>query len=113
MYRALEIPEIVDGIVAEVRDIFTSRRADLVALARTCRAFQNPALDRIWRSQDTLSHLVRCLPRDLWDETTISREPVSARILYSFDLADILYLANSSGYRPHRHGTIFHVLRSN
>ncbi|KAJ7118394.1 hypothetical protein C8R44DRAFT_982959 [Mycena epipterygia] len=76
MSRALKIPEIVHAIIAEVHDIFVSRRADLVALARTSRAFQNPALNRIWTSQDTLAHLIRCLPADLWEETTISRQPV-------------------------------------
>ncbi|KAJ7454325.1 hypothetical protein B0H11DRAFT_1875330 [Mycena galericulata] len=38
---------------------------DLAAVARTCRAFQGPALDFLWR-YSTLLNLLRCMPSDLW-----------------------------------------------
>ncbi|KAF8552927.1 hypothetical protein OG21DRAFT_1415212, partial [Imleria badia] len=34
----------------------------LTALARTCNAFKEPALDVLWFDLDDLTSLVRCLP---------------------------------------------------
>ncbi|KAJ7266515.1 hypothetical protein C8J57DRAFT_1068705, partial [Mycena rebaudengoi] len=39
----------------------------LSALARTCTAFCNPALDVLWRNQDTIVNLLQCMPKDLWE----------------------------------------------
>ncbi|KAF7297494.1 hypothetical protein MIND_00983200 [Mycena indigotica] len=41
-------------------------RNTLFALARTCRLFEEPALDRLWSvaEHDTLGHLIACLPPD-------------------------------------------------
>lgn len=36
--------------------------ADLVALARTCQTFKEPALDVLWMELVDLSPLARCLP---------------------------------------------------
>ncbi|KAH7931392.1 hypothetical protein BV22DRAFT_1053386 [Leucogyrophana mollusca] len=41
-------------------------RKTLAALARTCRAFQEAALDVQWGDLDCLARLIQCLPRDLW-----------------------------------------------
>ncbi|KIJ63418.1 hypothetical protein HYDPIDRAFT_92752 [Hydnomerulius pinastri MD-312] len=38
----------------------------LAALARTCQAFKEVALDALWLNLDDLSPLIRCLPRDSW-----------------------------------------------
>ena len=40
--------------------------SSLTRLARTCKAFQDPALDILWHSQDSLAPLLKCLPRDAW-----------------------------------------------
>ncbi|KAI0364002.1 hypothetical protein BV20DRAFT_1061451 [Pilatotrama ljubarskyi] len=37
------------------------------ALALTCRAFLEPALDQLWRRQLTLFNLVKTLPKDSWE----------------------------------------------
>lgn len=37
------------------------------ALALTCRAFLEPALDQLWRRQLTLFNLARTLPDDSWE----------------------------------------------
>ncbi|KAJ7118306.1 hypothetical protein C8R44DRAFT_738248 [Mycena epipterygia] len=74
MSRALKIPEIVDAIFAEKNDGFPWSKRPLAALARTCRAFHDPALHQLWRSQNTLHNLIRCLPRDLWEEIRVSRQ---------------------------------------
>ncbi|KAJ7867436.1 hypothetical protein B0H13DRAFT_1897581 [Mycena leptocephala] len=39
---------------------------DLAALARTCKTFQNPALNALWRFQYHLFPALRCFPEDLW-----------------------------------------------
>ncbi|KAJ7096022.1 hypothetical protein C8R43DRAFT_264579 [Mycena crocata] len=90
MSHALQIPEIVDTIFN-----FISRRADedfllnfpriLAILARTCRSFREPALNRIWRIQNTLHNLIRCLPRQLWQQTA----DMDIRLLGTLTPADV------------------------
>ncbi|KIJ65487.1 hypothetical protein HYDPIDRAFT_110584 [Hydnomerulius pinastri MD-312] len=41
-------------------------RKTLASLARTCSAFQGPALDVLWEELPTMEPLIRCLPNDLW-----------------------------------------------
>ncbi|KAJ7753609.1 hypothetical protein DFH07DRAFT_823853 [Mycena maculata] len=69
MHRSLRIPEIVDLIFAELR---TPRQGnegkDFATLARTCKAFQDPALNLLWSEQHTLDNLLRTLPPHLWTE---------------------------------------------
>ena len=78
MHKCLLVSELVHTIAeactrphdSEERE--EGEREDLRtlnALARTCRAFLNPALDVMWHRQDTLAHLVKCLPEDLWELT--------------------------------------------
>ncbi|GLB43005.1 hypothetical protein LshimejAT787_1204540 [Lyophyllum shimeji] len=45
---------------------FEVDRNTLAALARTCRAFAEPAHDALWYHQATLGPLVRVMPLDLW-----------------------------------------------
>ncbi|KAF7333422.1 hypothetical protein MVEN_02358000 [Mycena venus] len=70
MHLALGIPEIVEIICAQLASplLNSLRRRDFAALARTCKAFHNPALDVLWRKQDTLTRLLKCLPSHLWEE---------------------------------------------
>ncbi|KAH7924076.1 hypothetical protein BV22DRAFT_1130117 [Leucogyrophana mollusca] len=43
---------------------------DFAALARTCRAFCNPALDILWSTQVSLVPFMSTFPRDLWEFLT-------------------------------------------
>uniref|UniRef100_A0A5K1K0P3 Cell surface hydrophobicity-associated protein n=1 Tax=Ganoderma boninense TaxID=34458 RepID=A0A5K1K0P3_9APHY len=43
----------------------------LAALAVTCKAFMEPALNVLWKSQRSLGPLVRTLPADLWEEEVV------------------------------------------
>ncbi|KAH7890283.1 hypothetical protein F5I97DRAFT_7483 [Phlebopus sp. FC_14] len=69
-------------ILLEIFSQFDSRRIDyqsvktasrsLARLARTCRAFKDPALDTLWASLDSIDALIQCLPGawtayPLWD----------------------------------------------
>ncbi|KAJ7171386.1 hypothetical protein C8R46DRAFT_948444, partial [Mycena filopes] len=64
MHHALEIPEILDLVVAQLA---LDRHCDLAALALTCTDTHDVALDVLWREQDTVLNLLRCMPADLWE----------------------------------------------
>ncbi len=44
------------------------------ALARTCRAFLEPALDVLWSRQCDLQFLVSCMPDGLWEIREIDKQ---------------------------------------
>ncbi|KAF7369251.1 F-box domain-containing protein [Mycena venus] len=93
MHRSFRIPEILDLIFVQLqnrhpdlhyfgpesRDQLNQSlgRRDFAALARTCKSFQGPALDFLWREQETLTNLLKTLPSHLWKEET--RNPWSRR----------------------------------
>ncbi|KAJ6587513.1 hypothetical protein DFH09DRAFT_1074744 [Mycena vulgaris] len=52
MHRTLKIPELVVAVPVAISGL-------------TCRTFQNPALDMLWRRQDTLLNFLKCFPNDL------------------------------------------------
>ncbi|KAF8414787.1 hypothetical protein L210DRAFT_2863919 [Boletus edulis BED1] len=59
MHHALQIQEILFNIVGHCSHF----GPDVAALARTCRAFKEPALDVLWEELFELSPLVRCVPK--------------------------------------------------
>ena len=68
MHRALQIEEVLSDIFHHFSpDIGILWREEtipeLAALARTCRAFKEPALDILWRVLHHLSPLLWCLPK--------------------------------------------------
>ncbi|KAJ7478201.1 hypothetical protein FB451DRAFT_1365825 [Mycena latifolia] len=68
MHRCWTVPEIVDIIFSHISPYpFPSRNVTLFRLAITCRAFL-PALDPLWRTQYSLSPLLKCLPH-VWDHS--------------------------------------------
>ncbi|KAG1816163.1 uncharacterized protein BJ212DRAFT_214497 [Suillus subaureus] len=60
MHSALTNLEIIHTISS-----FTQRRS-LPALASTCREFEHPALNALWRDLQSVEPLVKCLPSDLF-----------------------------------------------
>ncbi|KAF8180774.1 hypothetical protein K438DRAFT_1976594 [Mycena galopus ATCC 62051] len=74
MHPGLEIPEILESIFTHLDGRYVQSRTglkDLAALARTCKDFQNPALDLLWREQTGLLDLLKCFPSHLWEEDKI------------------------------------------
>ncbi|KAF9233207.1 hypothetical protein BU15DRAFT_54229 [Melanogaster broomeanus] len=63
MHQCLSIVEVQRAIF---REVYIQQRGVLARLARTCRAFNGPALDVLWATLDSFTLLVKCLPRDLW-----------------------------------------------
>lgn len=60
MHPALQNIDIICIICSYVHD------GSLPALASTCRIFERPALDVLWRDLESVEPLVKCLPSDLF-----------------------------------------------
>ncbi|KAG1752913.1 hypothetical protein EDB19DRAFT_973715 [Suillus lakei] len=60
MHQALCIAEIMHQIS------WHTDRGSLPGLALTCRAFEGPALDALWRNLPALEPFLNCLPTHLW-----------------------------------------------
>ncbi|KAJ7897541.1 hypothetical protein B0H14DRAFT_2332455 [Mycena olivaceomarginata] len=75
MHCSLCIPEIVSLIFYETLDeaeqslnhLNRDSAQILAGLARTCKAFRDPALDLLWKSQCTVMNVLNCMPGDIWD----------------------------------------------
>ncbi|KAG1727475.1 uncharacterized protein EDB91DRAFT_891698 [Suillus paluster] len=73
MHQSLLIDEILSHIIQLIavdgqRDPKRlENTSDLARLARTCRSFMECALDILWRTQHSLSPLIMCLPRGIWE----------------------------------------------
>ncbi|KAJ7115591.1 hypothetical protein C8R43DRAFT_1038551 [Mycena crocata] len=73
MDRKLHMPEVLNMIFAYLgspevhfnQDVLK----DLAALARTCKTFQEPALDALWSFQGDIIPALSCFPEDLWDRS--------------------------------------------
>ncbi|KAJ7175026.1 hypothetical protein C8R43DRAFT_596977 [Mycena crocata] len=82
MDRKIPMPEILDKIFSHltycpvVPGWFGWGANDLAALARTCKTFQDPALDLLWSRQESLTPALLCLPDDLllWDHVGKSKK---------------------------------------
>ncbi|KAH7903462.1 hypothetical protein BJ138DRAFT_1074085 [Hygrophoropsis aurantiaca] len=61
MHRGLLIHDIQLLIFSQILD-----RPTLSALARTCHALGETALDVLWSDLDCFPRLIQCLPKDLW-----------------------------------------------
>jgi hypothetical protein len=80
MHRALDIVELVENICAHLAPadlvrLKTDTARDLALLSRTSTIFLDPALDVLWRSQDSLIHLLRCMPDDLLEIPVVPPDP--------------------------------------
>ena len=71
----LQIPELLSQIIEacapgyrdQSSSLSCSRLGTVAALARTCRTFQDSALDVLWYSQYGMLNLLWCLPDDKWE----------------------------------------------
>ncbi|KAI6006301.1 hypothetical protein F5J12DRAFT_114598 [Pisolithus orientalis] len=81
MHACLRVPDILHCIIGFSKDDRNSDHPDtsykdVARLARTCKAFKDPALDALWRKQSSLSPLVMCLPNRFWTRGNRSQNPV-------------------------------------
>ncbi|TEB25506.1 hypothetical protein FA13DRAFT_1817386 [Coprinellus micaceus] len=71
MNRCLQAPEILRLICDELPVVRREQRQTALALALSCRALLEPALDRLWYNVNTFE-IFRCmLPSDVWKLETI------------------------------------------
>ncbi|KAJ7206659.1 hypothetical protein GGX14DRAFT_568205 [Mycena pura] len=80
MHRCLRIHEIITEISSHFDS--SSESGDLSALARTCHAFQDPALDELWRTQETIHNVIRCFPQDIFETTLRSDKGIFGQTYY-------------------------------
>ncbi|KAF7377844.1 hypothetical protein MSAN_00207900 [Mycena sanguinolenta] len=97
MHRIFRISEILDLIFAALQGSFSEEphwisreernkvlgRGELAALARTCKTFCDQALDLLWREQETLANILKCLPSDLWKEERKRISPRHTKLNFS------------------------------
>lgn len=101
MHRSLRIPEIVELIFIEIRvppgalaedaPDHARDRPTLAALARTCTAFLDPALNLLWEHQHTISNFLGCFPRDLFDQV-VPRYGSTTNLVSPRSLLDLVTL---------------------
>ena len=75
----------------------------LASLARTCKAFMEPTLDALWRSQVTLAPLVQTFPEDVWSQklrryADTTQEPLFEIVRHRFCL--LLYATSPTNTEP-------------
>lgn len=66
MNRCLQAPEILRLICDELPTDGRDARQRLLAVALSCRALLEPALDRLWHTVSTFEILRCTLPSDVW-----------------------------------------------
>lgn len=66
MHSCLRIPEILSIILDHLGWVSGRPQETFALLARTCRLFHAPALDRLYRSVFGLAPLIMTMPEDLW-----------------------------------------------
>lgn len=70
MHHCLEIAEILKIIFNNFSESnIVHHRRSLYALALVSKAFHEPALDILWRSQESILRLIKTFPVEVWEET--------------------------------------------
>ncbi|KAJ7732033.1 hypothetical protein B0H16DRAFT_1861229 [Mycena metata] len=80
MHRALQIPEILRLICLQIsalrenplrNELSKEQSRQLALLARTCTTFSAPALHALWEFQNTIFHLLDCMPPGIWQKDRV------------------------------------------
>ncbi|KAJ7064438.1 hypothetical protein C8F01DRAFT_1353704, partial [Mycena amicta] len=89
MHRCLQIPEIVLQVVELASTMSIWPKGTFLSLALVCRAFEDPALDELWRDLGTrgLEYILRCFPADLL-KVVVAPHKFVVRLLRPVALAD-------------------------
>jgi hypothetical protein len=109
-HRTLRITEIVCLICSHLNPVPGAGVADLANLACTSKILHDPALDALWRDQDTIMNLMRCMP-DVWETPDPPHEylveflnavadPVVKCIHIQFQNYSLTLFAPSDGHSP-------------
>lgn len=64
---SLPVPSVVVSMPLPRKILISSKStAALARLARTCQAFHDKAIEKLWHDQYDLVPLLKCFPEDLW-----------------------------------------------
>ncbi|KAJ7733949.1 hypothetical protein B0H16DRAFT_1426470 [Mycena metata] len=89
MHLVLEILEIAEMVCCHLRPQDHCAGRTLAALAATCRIWQEPALDALWETQDSLVPILSCMPQDLFNvRPHLCSSELPLRMVRSLTLAD-------------------------
>ena len=66
MHPCLSVDEILRLLARQL--VASDTETTAVALACCCKTFEEPVLDILWETQDQLTPLLKCFPRDAWEE---------------------------------------------
>ncbi|KAF7377117.1 hypothetical protein MSAN_00130700 [Mycena sanguinolenta] len=101
MHHALEILEILERILYHLYDNGYYVRRDFAALACTCKAFQEPALDLVWHFRISLRKFLRLFPEDAFlrgDKRAWAQVMRPLRPLVAADFERFSFYANRVRY---------------
>ena len=69
MHRCLFVHDIITEIAWHVRfEHNVTHLHSVAALAQTCHALYEPAMDVLWHTLHSVGPVVKCLPEDFWYE---------------------------------------------
>ncbi|KAJ7504022.1 hypothetical protein B0H11DRAFT_541656 [Mycena galericulata] len=96
MHRCLEMPDVLDVIVShlpaapmeespEAWDLAAIRRRALASLACASRNFKEPALNALWRFQETIMNLLNLIPAGLWERLDGAMRPTRRLVQEDFN----------------------------
>ena len=66
MHPCLRVDEVLRLFASEL--VVSGAKATAASLACCCKSFEEPALDALWETQIHLTPLLKCFPRDVWEE---------------------------------------------
>lgn len=76
-HRALLVSEIAENIAGNALATDDGPNRTLTALALTCKALYEPAMDISWQHVTNFNRLLRCFPPDTWLAKPKSKRTVS------------------------------------
>ena len=97
MHPCLNVDEIIRHIACEL--VASKAGATTVALARSCKAIEDPVLDVLWGTQERLQLLLGTLPGDIWNEPECTASAPTAYVsssLNRFSLAVFQEMPNDT-----------------
>ncbi|KAF9456989.1 hypothetical protein BDZ94DRAFT_1274293 [Collybia nuda] len=60
-HNALRVEDIVDQILLKLMENDQPKKSDLLSMARCCRAFEDPSLNRLWASMNSVVPLLKLI----------------------------------------------------
>ena len=107
MHTCLNVDEIIRLVASEL----VASRAEATAVALACcrKSFEDPVLDTLWETQESLLPLLRTLPRDVW----VTGEEVSVPTIFVLSLLNSYFEVSQAAADGVRTGSFPEVRSKN